>query len=56
MFRLEINTGNSAFEDRNEKIARILEAVAEKLRSGRDGGNCVDINGNVVGSFELEED
>ncbi len=53
MFRLEIETDNAAFEDNyREEVARILEDTARKLRDGREGGYCYDINGNRIGEFD----
>ena len=57
MFKIEIETGNAAFEDdRNMELARILRQIAERLENGEDAGRVLDINGNKVGSFEMEED
>lgn len=57
MFKVEIETGNAAFEDdRNMELARILRQIAERLENGEDAGRVLDINGNKVGSFEMEED
>lgn len=56
MFKIEIETGNAAFEDdRNMELARILRQIAERLENGEDAGRVLDINGNKVGSFEIEE-
>jgi hypothetical protein len=56
MFKIEIETGNAAFEDdRNMELARILRQIAERLENGEDAGRVLDINGNKVGSFEMEE-
>jgi hypothetical protein len=51
-FTLTVEMGNAAMETR-EDLAGALEAVAEKLRNGRDGGHVMDENGNTVGTFEL---
>ena len=58
MFKIEIETGNAAFEDdnRNYELARILRQIAERLENGENAGRVLDINGNKVGSFEIEED
>lgn len=57
MLKIEIETGNAAFEDdRNMELARILRQIAERLENGEDAGRVLDINGNKVGSFEMEED
>lgn len=56
MFKIEIETGNAAFEDdRNMELARILRQIAERLENGENAGRVLDINGNKVGSFEIEE-
>lgn len=55
MFKVEIRTENASFEDRDEEVARILEAVARQLRCGVDSSRCVDSNGNNVGSFGYDE-
>lgn len=56
MFNLIIATGNAAFEDMpREEVARILRSVADQLESGREGGFTRDINGNSVGTWNLEE-
>lgn len=58
MFELKIRTGNAAFEDDNEELARILRNLADKIiylpRSGFDGV-VTDINGNHVGEYILTE-
>ena len=57
MFKIEIETGNAAFEDdRNMELARILRQIAERLENGENTGWVRDINGNKVGKFEIEED
>ena len=57
MLKIEIETGNAAFEDdRNMELERILRQIAERLENGEDAGRVLDINGNKVGSFEMEED
>jgi len=57
MFRLQIETGNAAFhEDGAGEISRILENVAERVKNGDHTGIVRDVNGNTVGSFELEID
>lgn len=58
MFKIEIETGNAAFEDdsRNYELARILRQIAERLENGENAGRVLDYNGNKVGAFEIEED
>lgn len=59
MFKLEIDTGNAAFDEDNggagEEIARILKAVADKVADGYTEGPCTDFNGNRVGRWYLSE-
>lgn len=67
MFRLEIKTGNAAFNDGSrgatpgDELARILRAVADTLQDPamevalRDGGTMAgvrDVNGNTVGQWQ----
>lgn len=55
-FRLVIKLENEAFEeDHDQEIARILFAVAEKVRAGEDGAKILDVNGNTVGMFRFED-
>jgi len=58
-FRLEINTGNAAFDDEDlaPEVARILSELATKLDDGMYSMNAdvplYDVNGNRVGSWRL---
>ena len=66
--KIEIHTENAAFLDeyaetqweknyaRNEEIKRVLANVCNQLDNGRESGKCIDINGNTVGNWELEEE
>lgn len=63
MFKLTINTGNTAFHDEYnddkaydkyceaEEISRILKEVIDKLEYGCESGVLIDINGNKVGEW-----
>lgn len=55
MLRIEIDTGNAAFEDSPwSECARILRQLADDME--RNGGvpfNLRDINGNRVGKAEV---
>ena len=58
MFKLEINTGGSAFKDEDEnldttayEVRRLLENVKGKLEAGYNSGYLMDINGNKVGRW-----
>lgn len=55
MFKLEIDTGNAAFEDEGKgyEIARILRDIAAKVENGADSGSVRDLNGNKVGTFDV---
>lgn len=53
MFTLTIETGNAAFQDGPEELARLVERVADALRDGRTRGPVIDTNGNRVGSWEM---
>lgn len=64
-FKLEFETGNSAFADdpENEEVARILRGVADRVYEGRRdtwssalAGIVRDSNGNTVGRWELTAD
>ncbi len=51
---IKINTDNAAFEDASE-VSRIIDSVAKKIRNGKNYGKCMDINGNSVGTWEINE-
>lgn len=54
-FKIEIETGNSAFEsDKKAEVARILQTAIDKLNNGQDSFPLYDLNGNKVGSAEFE--
>jgi hypothetical protein len=56
-FVLHINTGNAAFEeDLPAEVSRLLLVASEKVKEGHEQGNLMDLNGNRVGSFEIQED
>lgn len=59
-FHMNIDTGNDAFrcEDGADLIetARILQTIAGMLEIGRRKGPVHDMNGNRVGSWELERE
>jgi hypothetical protein len=56
-FKLNMSCANSAFDDKNVEIARILRAVAAELEADSSGRLYEqyfrDSNGNRVGSFKL---
>lgn len=58
MFKMVFSTNTPAFEEeggRNEKleIARILGETQSDLSYGKSSGECVDWNGNTVGSWGI---
>ena len=54
-FTLAIETGNDAFDGvEQSEVARILRVVADQVERGTDCANISDVNGNTVGTFELE--
>ena len=57
MFTLQFTTDNEAFSDGNaqSEIARILHKVAEQVKQGSEGGRIMDINGNSVGDFGVND-
>jgi hypothetical protein len=66
-FTLNMGTGNDAFFDpavsdpdagchedaRRIEIARILRHIACALEDGNDFGQCIDLNGNMVGKWSI---
>jgi hypothetical protein len=56
MFAIKIDTDNDAFSPASGfEVARILEEIAGKLKNGETSGKCVDVNGNSVGGWTLED-
>lgn len=54
-FKLNIESGNDAFqEDSAAEVIRILERVIDDIKNQMFKGVLRDINGNTVGSFELD--
>lgn len=68
--KIEFTTENAAFKGngiepeskweadfyRNEEIKRVLKNVCNQLDNGKIFGKCIDINGNLVGEWELGGD
>jgi len=56
-FRLEIETGNSAFSENGlfNEISRILGEVSDSMASGFVPEKLVDLNGNRCGVVEFVE-
>lgn len=52
MFTLEFETENEAFtDDPQAEIVRILQNLVRRIEHGEEGGAIMDVNGNKVGSF-----
>ena len=68
MLKIEFATENAAFQPdyeefgyweqnyyRTEEIKRVLKNVCNQLENGYVKGTCIDINGNKVGEWSLDE-
>lgn len=55
---IEIETGNEAMQDGTDVIAAIgrkLQRISNAVNIGKvDGGKIMDVNGNSVGTWEVE--
>lgn len=63
MFKLEIHTGNAAFDEiegnAGPELARILRELADRIGDGvpnGDSASLFDYNGNRVGSWSYAEE
>ena len=63
MLKIEIKTGGAAFRNEDDEfdayyggkeIKRILTEIADDIQNGYETGSCMDICGNKVGTWELE--
>ena len=55
-FKLNINMDNAAFDEcPEEELQDLLERVKQRLAGGVTEGKIVDINGNMVGKFEITD-
>jgi len=52
---LEIRTDNAAFDDgyKGMELGRILREIAKGIEHGQESGTARDINGNIVGKWEI---
>lgn len=65
MLKLNIKTGGAAYCDpfsgeednycEQMEVAKNLRDIADELEHGRRYGTIIDINGNKVGSYELNQ-
>ncbi len=53
MFTVSIEFGNDAMQTGTD-VADALDDIARKLRGGYESGSVRDINGNTVGSWQLD--
>lgn len=54
-FTIFILMGNDAFQpDPAPELARLLREVTSLVEDGWQGGPCLDVNGNRVGSWALQ--
>ena len=54
--KIEFNTGNVAFDDSADKeVRRILEKIADSVECGNTRGTIMDINGNKIGNWSMDE-
>lgn len=53
---IELNTNNSAFEENESEVSRILSDLGERLEAGQKPESLRDSNGNKVGTVEYKED
>lgn len=53
---IELNTNNSAFEENESEVSRILSDLGERLEAGQKPESLQDSNGNKVGTVEYKED
>ena len=55
--KIEITTDNAAFgSDPGYEVARILRELANQIALGSEYRVLMDINGNRVGLYEMEDD
>lgn len=54
--KLEFETDNSAFNiDMAAEVSRILHEIAERIAGGTTSYSIRDIDGNLIGRYELQE-
>ena len=55
-FTMTFKMDNAAFSDEPAtEAARLLLQAAEAVEDGYESGDCIDINGNRVGQWEVKE-
>ena len=51
---IKLETGNDSFRNGQDSIETMLMQVIQKHNNGRVQGKLMDINGNSVGTFNIE--
>jgi hypothetical protein len=55
MVEIKFQTDNAAFgEPLTYEVTRILKEIADKIEGGRAGGFVLDVNGNVIGKWDID--
>jgi hypothetical protein len=54
-FKLEFKTGTAFDGDPTDEISWVLGRVTERVQNGGVNGVIRDVNGNVIGEYELTE-
>lgn len=54
MLKVEIETGNAAMIEADD-IAEALRAVAQDITNGAVSGRVFDYNGNIVGTWAVDQ-
>lgn len=53
---IKFNTSGQAFEDYGDtEVERVLEEIIRKVKNGCVDGKILDINGNIIGKWTLED-
>ena len=57
MFKIEIRTGGSAYDEYPHEIIRNLKSVIAKIEADADydHGSIIDINGNKTGEWSITQ-
>lgn len=56
-FQIDFDLGNEAFDSpdkRRAEVARLVREIAGKVENGSAGGFVFDVNGNRIGTFDLD--
>lgn len=53
MLKIQFETENQAFENKEQEIVRILKRIIEQVEQGKKQSLINDVNGNTVGEFRI---